>query len=677
MYRAVHIQLGVSRAIKVMDSQLVEREIFQARFIQEARTAARLNHPNIVQVMDFGVEDEIPYIVMEFVPSKTLGDVMSARRALDPDAAARLATEIGSALSLAHEKGVIHRDVKPANILLRKADGAALLTDFGVARISAEPGLTASGMSVGTYAYMAPEVCAGLTHETDRRSDVYSFAAVLFETATGRPPYGYGLSAVGGHMHSQIPTASELNQLLPGVVDAALARGLAKSREDRFDSASDLAKAFTAGMRMMAATAPAAGVGASSVVGADEEDARSQEPEPAIEPAAPLEPWAREATVPRNELDATVPVEQEGETTVPHDAGGDGPLPPDLRPDTTVPREVDARAAEGDEPEEPEQASTDEGDVDDREEPPVIAAAMELPLVAAAASVDLHNAPTSIAPIPGMSRPDPARVGGVRPSNAKPSHETAAVGAQPKKKRRRVVVLAAVFFGLLIVAGSFGYAITRKSPIQSSAQAGSSSPSPDLSASMDPSAAPSVDASGSSAAPAGSGGGGAAPGGTTTTTKPGSGSGSGAGSGSGGGTPAGGGGGGGGATPTPAPFKVTGATIIHVGGTLGCTSQGNGNFTCSWNIRFSANRAWQSGDGQTGFTWSTNASWCDNSSAWPSSQASGTTSFATGQTTYTATGFYVSPSKAGETDLHGFVYVSSTSTGAPIGNGGYQYAGGC
>lgn len=155
------------------------------RFRQEAQLIAGLRHPNIVTVLDFGEEQGLPYLVMEFVEGETLAARMG--RPLEVSAALAIAAQIGRALHYAHGEGVVHRDVKPSNVLLRGEDWA-LLSDFGIAKVLGSPlNLTQTGTAIGTPEYMAPEQCQGLG--VDARSDIYSLGVVLYEMLTGRPPF--------------------------------------------------------------------------------------------------------------------------------------------------------------------------------------------------------------------------------------------------------------------------------------------------------------------------------------------------------------------------------------------------------------------------------------------------------------------------------------------------------
>lgn len=257
VYRARHTALDVLRAVKVMQGDIADQPAFRARFLQEARTAANLTHPNIVSVFDFGVQDGIQYLVMEYVESLTLGEQlerMPVRRRPEDAALARWLRDVADALDHAHLQGVIHRDLKPSNVLIRTGDDRALLTDFGIARALADQGLTQTGRSMGTYAYMSPEQCQG-DRSLTTVSDVYSLAAILYEIATGSPPFGRGIAAVAGHLERPPPPVRLAAPHLPRQVDAVLARGLAKPPQDRQRTAGELVGAFLGALSHAAAPA--------------------------------------------------------------------------------------------------------------------------------------------------------------------------------------------------------------------------------------------------------------------------------------------------------------------------------------------------------------------------------------------------------------------------------------
>jgi tetratricopeptide (TPR) repeat protein/tRNA A-37 threonylcarbamoyl transferase component Bud32 len=256
VYRARHVNLGIDRAVKVMNAA-VDQEEFKERFLHEAQMAVRMEHPHIVPVYDYGLEGDVQYIVMALVEADTLEKRLGSGVPVTTSEAARIALDLGAALDYAHASRIVHRDVKPANVLIRHADGKVMLTDFGIARIMKDPGLTASGVAVGTFAYMSPEQVRGSVHELDGRSDIYSFSVMLFELVTGKTPFGTGPAAAVAHLTKAPPSVGSVNPYLPSALDPVLGRGLAKSAEERWASAGALAGAFASVLESNASTANA------------------------------------------------------------------------------------------------------------------------------------------------------------------------------------------------------------------------------------------------------------------------------------------------------------------------------------------------------------------------------------------------------------------------------------
>ncbi|HVM12491.1 MAG TPA: protein kinase, partial [Actinomycetota bacterium] len=186
VYRARDRVLHREVAVKVLQPQLARDQEFIERFRREARAAAGLSHPNIVGVHDHGSDGSDHFIVMEFVEGRTLAEVLDEEGALETGRAIAIATDVAAALSAAHERGLVHRDVKPANILLTDR-GRVMVTDFGIARAATSQGLTMTGTVLGTASYLSPEQARG--EPVDERSDVYSLGCVLYEMLTGEPPF--------------------------------------------------------------------------------------------------------------------------------------------------------------------------------------------------------------------------------------------------------------------------------------------------------------------------------------------------------------------------------------------------------------------------------------------------------------------------------------------------------
>jgi hypothetical protein len=244
VYRAENVRLGNKVALKLLAEELAEDESFRERFVRESRTAASLNHPNIVPIYDAGDWDGVLYIAMRWVD----GDLKAHLRRdgpLAPDHGIAVAAQVGSALDAAHARGLLHRDVKPANILLEPGEpGAppiAYLADFGLTKhLESRSGITASGQFVGTIDYMSPEQIEG--REVDARTDIYALGCVIFESLAGATPFRREteVAVLWAHMREDPPPLSELRPDLPAEVDAVLAKAMAKAPEERYGTCREL-----------------------------------------------------------------------------------------------------------------------------------------------------------------------------------------------------------------------------------------------------------------------------------------------------------------------------------------------------------------------------------------------------------------------------------------------------
>jgi len=244
VYRGYQSALNRYVAVKVLPTHLLQQSDFLRRFRQEATAVASLRHPNILAVYDFGQEDEFAYIVMEFVHGGTLKDRLG--QALNPSLACRITAQIARALDYAHQQGIIHRDVKPANILM-PTDDWALLSDFGIAKIVESPvAYTQPGVGIGTPEYMSPEQGQGLP--VDGRSDIYSLGVVLYEMVTGSAPFSADtpLSVVLKHISEPPPRPRSLSPNVPEPLERIILRAMAKRPEDRFQTAGEMAAALEA-----------------------------------------------------------------------------------------------------------------------------------------------------------------------------------------------------------------------------------------------------------------------------------------------------------------------------------------------------------------------------------------------------------------------------------------------
>ena len=236
VYRARDTVLERTVAIKILHEHFSDDPAYVERFRREARALAQLNHPNIVTVIDRGEYEGRQFIVFEHVEGDNLKELIEREGQLPVDQALGLVHQVARGLAFAHEHGVVHRDVKPHNVLIDE-DGVAKVTDFGIAR-SLEPadGLTETGTLLGTSEYISPEQASG--HRVDERSDQYSLAAVLYELLAGEPPYtGQNFMAVAlKHIQDPVPSVRDVRPDVSPRLDAIVTRALAKRPEDRFPS---------------------------------------------------------------------------------------------------------------------------------------------------------------------------------------------------------------------------------------------------------------------------------------------------------------------------------------------------------------------------------------------------------------------------------------------------------
>ncbi len=228
-------------AVKVLAEHLADQPGFRDRFLREARLAAQLSHPNIVQVFDVGEEDGTPFIVMECVEGSTLADELRARGPLEPEEVVDLALQICGGLEQAHAAGLVHRDIKPQNLLLRP-DGTVKIADFGIARAAETTRLTQMGSVLGTAAYLSPEQALG--EEVTASADIYSLGCVLYELLTGRTPHVFKTlpELVVKHREEAIQPLRELRPEVPERLEAAVMHALARNPQYRPESAAAFAE---------------------------------------------------------------------------------------------------------------------------------------------------------------------------------------------------------------------------------------------------------------------------------------------------------------------------------------------------------------------------------------------------------------------------------------------------
>lgn len=245
VYRAVDTKVGREVAVKVVHPSLVRDPAFVARFLREARVVGRLQHPNILPLYDTGEQDALPFLVMPYVAGGTLEDWL-ARQRTHADMLAMI-RPIAAALDHAHERGVIHRDVKPSNVLIA-ADGTPLLADFGIAHAIGDSKLTATGMHIGSALYMAPEQAQGMS--LTGSADQYALGSMLYEALAGRPPYSMeradtSFSLMLRKLAQPPPAPSSVNPALSPAYDPILLRALAREPERRFPSCVALVDALS------------------------------------------------------------------------------------------------------------------------------------------------------------------------------------------------------------------------------------------------------------------------------------------------------------------------------------------------------------------------------------------------------------------------------------------------
>jgi Protein kinase domain len=244
IYRATELRLGRPVALKLIATEQASDPDVRERFEREARMTASIEHPNVVPVYGAGEEDGHLYLVMRFVPGTDLHHLLGQEGQLAPARAASIVAQVADALDAAHAAGLVHRDVKPANILIN--NDHAYLSDFGITRVQAsDTRITDSGNWIGTVDFMAPEHLRG--EPTDARADVYALGCVLFTALTGTPPFRRDTVPVTitAHLHDPPPRPSETAGV-PAAFDAVIARALAKAPEDRYPSAGDLGRAARA-----------------------------------------------------------------------------------------------------------------------------------------------------------------------------------------------------------------------------------------------------------------------------------------------------------------------------------------------------------------------------------------------------------------------------------------------
>jgi serine/threonine-protein kinase len=291
VYRAKDLRLERTVALKLLAPELARNDTFRRRFTHESRAAAAIDHPHIVPVFEAGETDGVLYIAMRYVAGSDLRHLLDRQGPLTPATALRVASQVASALDAAHEHGLVHRDVKPGNILVARGTDSdhpehAYLTDFGLTKKSLSlTGFTTVGQFVGTLDYVAPEQISG--KPVDARCDVYGFACVIYECLTGHPPFrrDEDMALLWAHQYDEPPPLTEERPDLDPAVDAVFVGALAKSPDDRQDSC----LGFVADLRTAMAGGPA------SVRPSTQVDHKVVNPpeEPAMDTPKPPPRWAQ------------------------------------------------------------------------------------------------------------------------------------------------------------------------------------------------------------------------------------------------------------------------------------------------------------------------------------------------------------------------------------------------
>ena len=259
VYRAEELTLGRKVALKVIAPELGGDSRFRERFLRESRIAASLDHPHIVPIFKAGEEDGALFLAMRYVEGTDLAKLLHEGGALDPVRAISLLEQVAEALDAAHEKGLVHRDVKPSNILVAVAGGKehCYLADFGLTkRTGSLSGISAPGDVVGTLEYVAPEQITG--GDVEAQADLYSLGCVLYECLTGQPPFprATDVALLWAHVHEEQKRASEVRPELPRAIDSVLGRALAKEPGRRFETAGELVSAARSALGLVE-TSPA------------------------------------------------------------------------------------------------------------------------------------------------------------------------------------------------------------------------------------------------------------------------------------------------------------------------------------------------------------------------------------------------------------------------------------
>jgi len=249
VFKGRHKMTDQDVALKILPPELAAHSQVKSRFLEEAKALAALDHPNIVHLYNFGQENGFFVLAMQFVQGATWERMILEAKKLDWKISCRLAIDVLRALEYAHDHGIVHRDMKPSNVLVRAHDTSATVMDFGIAKMAQSTKLTATGQTMGTVRYMSPEQVRG--QEVDLRTDIYSLGATLYESLVGDTPFDGSthFEIMTKHLSDAPKRPSSLGVELPRAVDDAVMRSLAKKPDDRFQSAREMRKMLESALR--------------------------------------------------------------------------------------------------------------------------------------------------------------------------------------------------------------------------------------------------------------------------------------------------------------------------------------------------------------------------------------------------------------------------------------------
>ncbi len=310
IYRARDNQLERDVAVKLLRPEYGRDPDFLSRFRQEAQAAASLNHPNVVSVFDYGEDEAGPFIVMELIDGEDVSAVIRRTGALPPRQAGRLTADAARALQVAHQRGIVHRDVKPGNVMVGR-DGRVKVTDFGIARALSEAQMTLPGTTLGSVHYFSPEQARG--EATTPASDVYSLGIVLYELLTGRRPWeGDSAAAIAmARLSGAVPSPSAVRAGIPPALEAIVRRAMALDPAARYPTGGALAEALDRFLADQGANAPGPAIGAAAAAAGALAGATSAATMAAATPPPPAGPATVASGVARPNAAARVPYGQD------------------------------------------------------------------------------------------------------------------------------------------------------------------------------------------------------------------------------------------------------------------------------------------------------------------------------------------------------------------------------